>query len=567
MIDADSNAGITPREGDFAMSQIEDFAEWARSRFEAAISGDGFEAYSHYSISDAIVLDVAEKALSVGDPAIEVLVGFLSQTPAERYLDEDYRPEDLHPRSRAEAIVRAAFETLVYHIKGAAIAPLCRALSDGDFSARLTIVVALREIGDPTAATFLAQNLVRADRNLAIEIIQALQKLADPGTIADLIPFLKDDDLSEYALAALIAIGAPAIDALFEALPSMPASLRSSLYDYYSPSLRYDLDLTVSMLPLVVHGIEDSDGDLTMSTINRLLEGLSWCGSGEKRLYSLAVVDAIVEELIVRVREIPPVHYNARMIIHVFQVLTDMTPSCRGEILTKLQDSALNGDSATRERAVSVARGYDAQEFAARVKQRVAENPAAAKEIMRILGGSEATAFFTELQTDLQQEALERYREPLQELEKTGLQRWEELTRQTRQGFYLNMGMSLTLFLVGTGIIVWGLWLLTRSDDLTQQIGGAILSAVAALATTYSGRFWKDPVEHIQNFSAQQARLQVAFIGYMNRIGQLRLVFESDFAKREMSPEMIERHQRLLNEAIDQASRQLSTGSNLNLHA
>ena len=548
------------------MSQIEDFAEWARSRFEAAISEDGFESYSHYSISDAIVLDVAEKALSVGDPAIEVLVGFLSQTPAERYLDEDYRPEDLHPRSRAEAIVRAAFETLVYHIKGAAIAPLCRALSDRDFSARRTIVVALRKIGDPTAATFLAQNLVGADRNLAIEIMRALQTLADPGTIADLVPFLKDDDLSEYALAALIAIGTPAVDALLEALPGMSTRLRVQLY---RDSLDYsDLTRTLPMLSLVVHGIEDLEGALAAFAIARfLIDATEFGFAAGRRLYAVAVIDAITNELIVRTSGIPPVHYNARIIAHVFRELTRATPSCRGDILTKLQVSAFNGDLATRERAVSVAREYDAQEFAARVKQRAAENPSAAKEIMRILGGSEATAFFTELQTDLQQEALERYREPLQELEKTGLQRWEELTRQTRQGFYLNMGMSLTLFLVGTGIIVWGLWLLTRSDDLTQQIGGAILSAVAALATTYSGRFWKDPVEHIQNFSAQQARLQVAFIGYMNRIGQLRLVFESDFAKREMSPEMIERHQRLLNEAIDQASRQLSTGSNLNLHA
>jgi ABC-type multidrug transport system fused ATPase/permease subunit len=236
----------------------------------------------------------------------------------------------------------------------------------------------------------------------------------------------------------------------------------------------------------------------------------------------------------------------------VLKSFVDRSPKLHSEILDKLQDAAV------RERAAKVAREFDVKEFAARVRGNAEEHPEAAKQIMRILGGPEATAFFTEMQTDLQEKVRDRYRKPLEELEATGRKRWEELTRQARIAFYLNMGMSVALFLVGTGIIVWGLWILTTADDLVQQIGGGLLSAVAALATTYSGRFWKDPVEHIQGFSAQQARLQAAFIGYMNRIGQASLVFEQDFAEDSVTLDDLERYQRLLDEAVDQASKQLS---------
>jgi len=188
------------------------------------------------------------------------------------------------------------------------------------------------------------------------------------------------------------------------------------------------------------------------------------------------------------------------------------------------------------------------------VKAQTEENPTAAAAIMHILGGSEATAFFAELQS----QALERFRAPLVELEEVGRQRWNDLTRQARFSFLVSMSMSVGTFFVGVAIVVWGLVLVTRSNELSQQISGGILSALAALATTFSGRFWKDPVEHIQRFSSQQARLQAAFIGYMNRVAQLRLVFEYDYATGGITSEELEAYQRMLGEAMDQASQQLA---------
>ena len=154
-------------------------------------------------------------------------------------------------------------------------------------------------------------------------------------------------------------------------------------------------------------------------------------------------------------------------------------------------------------------------------------------------------------------ESLEEYRVPLEKLEGISLQRWEDLTRQSRWSFRISTGMSLGLFLVGTAIVFWGLVLLTRSKEPSQQIGGGMLSALAALATTYSSRFWKDPVDHIQKFSAQQACVQAVFIGYMNRVAQLRLVFEHRYKKGKIKLGDLEMYQRMLGEAVAQASQQL----------
>jgi len=266
------------------------------------------------------------------------------------------------------------------------------------------------------------------------------------------------------------------------------------------------------------------------------------------------VAEAIINELIVRSSGRSSEYFNSRVITQVLEGTIQRNPRLRSQIQRELCNLAYQNDGGVRERAVAVARRLGADEFAPLVKARAEENPTAAAAIMRMVGGSEATAFFSELQS----QTLERFRAPLVELEEVSRQRWNELTRQARSSFYISMAMSVGLFLVGTTIVIWGLVLLTRSNELSQQIGGGLLSALAALATTFSGRFWKDPVEHIQRFSAQQARLQAAFIGYMNRVAQLRLVFEHDYATGEIKLDELEAYQRMLSEAVTQASQQLT---------
>lgn len=269
--------------------------------------------------------------------------------------------------------------------------------------------------------------------------------------------------------------------------------------------------------------------------------------------YADEVVPEVFEELILRRSGRPDEYFSAVLVARVLEKAIEYKPRLHGKILRDLCELAYEYDGDVRRRAVAVARQLGAGEFASLVKSRAAEDPMAAAEIMRILGGNEATAFFS----DLQSQALERFRAPLMELEKVSRQRWNELSRQARSSFYISMGMSVGLFVVGAVIVIWGLVLLTRSGELSRQIGGGILSALAALATTFSGRFWKDPVEHIQRFSAQQARLQAAFIGYMNRVAQLRLMFEHEYATGGITLEKLETYQGMLSEAIDQASQQL----------
>jgi hypothetical protein len=123
------------------------------------------------------------------------------------------------------------------------------------------------------------------------------------------------------------------------------------------------------------------------------------------------------------------------------------------------------------------------------------------------------------------------------------------------------MGLSIGIFVVGVVIVSFGLYMLAGSGDLTWRITGGVLAAFTSAVTAFSSRFWKDPVEHIQGFLAQQARLQTAFIGYMNRVAQLRLVFEKHYSAAELTLEDLEQYQSMLSDAMDQVSQQLETRS------
>jgi hypothetical protein len=112
------------------------------------------------------------------------------------------------------------------------------------------------------------------------------------------------------------------------------------------------------------------------------------------------------------------------------------------------------------------------------------------------------------------------------------------------------------VFLVGTGFVIWALVLLSLSKESWQQLASAI-AAASIFFVMYRQQFWKGPVEHIRDISAQQARFQAAFIGYMNRVAQLRLVFEDTFTNQRVSLHELERFQRLLNEATGQVWHQV----------
>ncbi len=184
------------------------------------------------------------------------------------------------------------------------------------------------------------------------------------------------------------------------------------------------------------------------------------------------VIPIVIDELILRRSGRPEERFSSQIVAQVLEKAVEYKPRLYEKILHDLCDLAYEYEGGVRRRAVAVARRLGAGEFASLVKARAAENPTAASEIMRMLGGSEAAAFFS----DLQRQALERFRAPLVELEEISRQRWSDLSRQARFSFYISMGLSVGLFFVGVVIVIWGLVLLTRSTELSRQIGGGILS-------------------------------------------------------------------------------------------
>ena len=403
-------------------------------------------------------------------------------------------------------------------------------------------------IGEP-ALDHLTDLLEHDSQFVRYRAVAALSLIGEPA-LNPLSRALGDPDIEVCTAAAegLTQIGKPALPHLVHGLDDARLEVRlailSGAIDYWSDDCR-------PLWTVAVMGLEDEDSRLVGETLSAL-ETL------KKAELIEGAYNAIIDELVIRESQRPDPYFNPCVTTDALQALIKQAPRLYNQLLGTLCDIAYGSDGPVLARSVSVARQLSPEDFAARVKARTTQDPDTAADIMRQLGGPESTAFFAELQTELQTEALENYHQRLQELEEIGLRRWEELTDQTRWGFYINMGMGIGLFMVGTGIIIWGLVLLTRSDSLAQQVGGGLLSAVSALATTYSGRFWKDPVQHVQRFSAQQARVQAAFIGYMNCIGQLRLAFERDYTMGNINPDTAERYQNMLTEAIDQVSQQLT---------
>lgn len=162
-------------------------------------------------------------------------------------------------------------------------------------------------------------------------------------------------------------------------------------------------------------------------------------------------------------------------------------------------------------------------------------------------------AYFAEVRS----QALERFRALLLRLEEENLQRWANLTKQAHHSFYISILMNVGLLLANVTIVVWGLLLLTYSSNLSQQVGGSMLAALSALALALSSKYWTSSVERTRKFYAQQTRIQAAFTGYMNRLAQLRLMFETNYSVGEITFDELERYQRILNDVTAQALYQI----------
>lgn len=108
-----------------------------------------------------------------------------------------------------------------------AVAPLVGALKGEDPLVRDAAIEALGDIGDRDATPALMEVLRGDDEKLRLRAIPALGKLKDARAVEALLPFLASQyPVSERAMYALAAIGAPAVPALTAALSQKDAGAR-----------------------------------------------------------------------------------------------------------------------------------------------------------------------------------------------------------------------------------------------------------------------------------------------------------------------------------------------------
>jgi len=465
---------------------------------------------------------------AIGEPAVETLTSVV---------DGD------------NIILKSGAVLALLNIGEPAMIALQRALDDEDLEVKLTAVSGLAHIGKP-ALPALERALNAQPFEVQIVTIQGLGRLIGEPAIPILgrVVNHQTEALRPIAVYELGVVGDAALNVLEHALSHKDVEVRKAVVGALT---RIGGPAAARLLVLLLEDTDETVSDYVIQYLSDpgFHEHIDWASPIDPQ----DVAKFIVDELIVRGSGRPDSDFNSLITVRALQTARDHSYKLRAWILKQLCDLAYQNTGPIRSRAIEVARRLDAGDFAAQVRVQAEEHPDSAAAIMRLLGGGEAAAFFSELQS----RSLERYRAPLVSLEEVSLNRWDDLTRQARNSFYINVGMSVSVFLMGSGVVIWGLVLMTRSDEVIQQIGGGLLAAVSAFITTYSGRFWKDPVEHIQRFSAQQARLQAAFIGYMNRVAQLRLMFEKDYTTGDITVEDLGLYQKLLNEAIDQASQQL----------
>jgi len=261
-----------------------------------------------------------------------------------------------------------------------------------------------------------------------------------------------------------------------------------------------------------------------------------------------AIVDAIMDELVIR-DPTRPNHFNDKTTAECLQTLIDRSPQVRKSIQARLCDIAFADDSEAHERAVQVGANLDVDGFMQNVRMRAYEHPDIAARVFYRLG--------IDTPTPSQRQSLTGYTERLENLEKRSLQRWDDMAHQSKIGFWLRSSLTVVYFVASLAVIGIGMWLLVTSDDAITRGIGSFVSALTTIGSMLT-RFWKAPVEDIKGSFIQQAGIEATFIGFMTRIGQIRLLFEQNYAKGEIRIEELDTFQRMISDTQTQTIQELA---------
>jgi hypothetical protein len=488
-----------------------------------------------------------------------------------RYLVEQYCR---HYEGRSFSLSIAEINRKIEAIGKPAIGLLERFLDGEPVAERIAAVTCLSVLGRP-ALDILAQALDDDELGVRLAAVQGLERIGEPA-LKMLDRALDDPDVRvrNAAIAGLGRIGAPALGALQRALTDQEAQynvirwlgvigepalevLSCVLYDEDRVMRHLAIEQLFSIgqpaIGLLVFALEDPSAKNREFVLRYLANDPQDHGSqGPCLIEPKKVVDTILQELVVRRSGRSPETFDPTTTSKALDKTIGQSPDLRSTVLRDLCALAFNRTDDVRTRAVLTARELGVTGFAQIVKDRVQENPTAAADILNRLKGSQRTGRSAEDQ----HHALAEYWASLLQLEQSAQELWQKLTPEARYSSKASRRVSVAVFVVGTLVVIWSFILMTLSREQWQQLAAAI-GAVGVFWAICRQQFWRGPVEQIQEFSARQTRMQAAFIGYANRLAQLRLVFENAFAAGEIGLYELERYQQLLHEATEQAWRQL----------
>ena len=261
-----------------------------------------------------------------------------------------------------------------------------------------------------------------------------------------------------------------------------------------------------------------------------------------------SIAEAAIDELVIRNPDRPN-NFNDESTAQFLQTAIGRSPQLRKVVRVRLCNMVFTDDSETHERAVQVAAKLDTDGFMQDVRMKAREHPDIAARVFYQLG--------VDAPAPSQRQSLTDYTERLERLEDRSLKRWDDMAHQSKVSFSLRNWLTVGYFVASLVVIGVGLGLWVTSDDvITQGIAG-IVSALTAIGSMLT-KFWKAPVDDIKDSLIQQAGIEATFIGFMTRTGQIRLLFEQDYARGEIGTEELETLQRMIADAQTQSNRELA---------
>lgn len=391
---------------------------------------------------------------------------------------------------------------------------------------------------EPDVTLPMLQSLILENRSQEIKNLAALELAKNKCFDVLNSAFQEKNEMIRLAvLKALNQTRATSEKMLLSALEDpVPGIRREVVSGFYYLGIKTPLQAVI-----LARSLEDTNAEISQAAIDYL---------PRYRLDPELTADTLIDTLVLRNEELPPEHFNPNIFSKALQALMLHSTRLESRILHNLCELAYKYEDAVQTRSILVAKRLNENDFVILVQAKAEENPDTTAKILRLLGHTASIAL------PQQKRALNDYTESLKKLEVSSMTRWDDMARQSKTSFWIRNILTILYFAASLVIIGFGLWQLGSADDIwIKGIGGAV-SALTAIGGML-GKFWKAPMEDIKSAAVQQAGLEAAFIGYMTRVGQIRLLFEQQYTQGEISVKDMAKYQKMLSEAQKETEQQL----------